>query len=295
MKKLLSLLIVLLLITPAAAGAETVMTSFYPIWLLALNLTEGLENVQVVNLAGSSTGCLHDYALQNSDMAALSQADLLLVNGAGMESFLPVISGAYPDLPVIEAAEGLPFLSESGIVEIGETEEGETVNSHLWLDPQRASGMAANLAEGLISLLPDQETKIRENLDLFRNRMLALDETLREASEGLDRKVVIFHEAFPYFAEACGLSVAAVVNKEPEDDLSSAQLARILDLIRREDTLPLIVKSSETDRSVEVLVHEAGVPVCELDPLTSGPDDPPPDYYETVMIQNLKKLLEAVN
>ena len=295
MKKLLSLLIVLLLITPAAAGAETVMTSFYPIWLLALNLTEGLENVQVVNLAGSSAGCLHDYTLQNSDMAALSQADLLLVNGAGMESFLPVISGAYPDLPVIEATEGLPFLSESGIVEIGETEEGETVNSHLWLDPQRTSGMAANLAEGLISLLPDQETKIRENLDLFRNRMLALDETLREASEGLDRKVVIFHEAFPYFAEACGLSVAAVVNKEPEDDLSSAQLARILDLIRREDTLPLIVKSAETDRSVEVLVHEAGVPVCELDPLTSGPDDPPADYYETVMIQNLKKLLEAVN
>ncbi len=294
MKKLLSLLIVLLLITPAAAGAETVMTSFYPIWLLALNLTEGLENVQVVNLAGSSAGCLHDYALQNSDMAALSQADLLLVNGAGMESFLPVISSAYPDLPVIEAAEGLPFLSESGIVEIGETEEGETVNSHLWLDPQRAAGMAANLAEGLVRLMPDREPQITANLEQFRNRLLALDETLREELRDPKRDVIIFHEALPYFAEACGLRAAAIVNKEPEDTLPTAQLVRVTELIRSGAELPLILKSQEEDPAVNTLVYETGVPVCELDPLTSGPDDPPLDYYETVMLQNMKLLQSAL-
>ena len=91
------------------------------------------------------------------------------------------------------------------------------------------------------------------------------------------------------------MSVAAIVNKEPEDDLSSAQLARILALVRKEKPLPLIIKSAETDRSVEVLVSEAGLPVCMLDPLTTGPADPPLDYYEAVMLRNMEALLEAEN
>lgn len=294
MKRILCFLLILFLLLPSLAGAETIVTSFYPVWLLTLNLTQGLEGVDVVNLAAPSTGCLHDYSLQNSDMTVLSKADALLINGAGMESFLPVITSAFPDLPVINAAADLPFLSESGMVEIGETEEGEEVNSHLWLDPQRASGMAANLAEGLIRLLPDHRQQIQDNLADFQQRLQALDDTLRSGLKGTGRKVIIFHEALPYFAEACGLSVAAIVNKEPEDTFPTAQLIRVVELIRSEDQLPVVLKSAEEDPSVNTLVNETGVPVCELDPLTSGPEDPATDYYETIMIQNMKLLQAAL-
>ncbi|MCR5565340.1 MAG: metal ABC transporter substrate-binding protein [Clostridiales bacterium] len=294
MKKALAALLVLLLFLPALAGAETVVTSFYPVWILARNLTEGIEGLEVVNMAANTTGCLHDYTLQNSDMAVLSAADALLINGSGMEAFLPVITSAYPDLPVVDATAGLPFLSESDLVEIGEPEEGEEINAHLWLDPQRAGGMAANLADGLIRLFPDKTRQITDNLDAFTARLLSLDETLREGLSGAKRKVIIFHEALPYFAQACGLPAAAVVNKEPEDTLPTAQLVRVVQLIRSEETMPLILKSAEEDPSVNTLVTETGVPVCELDPLTSGPDDPPLDYYETVMIQNMKSLQSAM-
>ena len=296
MKKLFCIILAALLLLPCLAGAETLVTSFYPVWLMTLNLTEGLEDVRVVNLAGQSTVCLHDYTLQNSDMVTLSSADALLINGAGMESFLPVVTGAYPGLPVIDATVGLPFLSESETVEIGESEEGEEVNSHLWLDPQRAAGMAANLAEGLIRLMPDREQQILDNLQEYRERLTALDETIREETAGVTREVIIFHEAFPYFAEACGLTAAAIVNKEPEDILPTAQLVRVTRLISDLGTpLPLILKSAEEDPSVNTLVNETGVPVCELDPLTSGPDEPPLDYYETVMIRNVRILLGALD
>ena len=262
---------------------------------MTLNLTEGMEDVSVVNLAGQATGCLHDYTLQNSDMVTLSGADALLINGAGMESFLPVVTGAYPSLPVIDATAGLPFLHESDTVEIGEAEEGEEVNSHLWLDPQRAAGMAANLAEGLISLMPDREAEILENLHAYQERLQALDETIREETKDVDRKVIIFHEAFPYFAEACGLTAAAVVNKEPEDILPTAQLVRVTELIFNIGVpMPLILKSAEEDPSVNTLVNETGIPVCELDPMTSGPENPPLDYYESIMMQNVKTLLNAI-
>ena len=294
MKKVLAFLLVLLLLFPALAGSETIVTSFYPIWILTRNLTDGIEGIEVINLADNTAGCLHDYALQNSDMAVLSEANALLINGSGMEAFLPVITSAYPDLPVIDATAGLPYLGESDMVEFGELEEGEEVNSHLWLDPQRAAGMAANLAAGLIRLFPEREQQITQNLDAYTSRLLALDETLRQEMAGAERKVIIFHEAFPYFAEACGLPVAAVVNKEPEDTLPTAQLARVAELIKAEDDMPLILKSIEEDPSVNTLVSETGVPVCELDPMTSGPDDPPLDYYESVMIRNMKTLQSAL-
>ena len=293
MKKALAFLLMFLLLFPALAGAETIVTSFYPVWILTLNLTEGIEQVKVVNMAGSASGCLHDYALQNSDMTVLSEADALIINGAGMESFLPVITSAYPDLPVIDATAGLPFLRESDIVEFGDEADGELINAHLWLDPQRAAGMAANLAAGMIRLLPDCKKQITENLDEYTARLLALDETVREGLSNADRKVIIFHEAFPYFAEACHLPVAAIVNKEPEDTLPTAQLARVAELIKSQDKMPLILKSAEEDPSVTTLVNETGIPVCELDPMTSGPENPPLDYYETVMIRNMN-ILQAV-
>lgn len=288
MKKFLALFLVLLLLCPLAGCAETVVTSFYPIWLMALNLTEGIDGITVVNLAEPATGCLHDYTLQNSDMVALSKADVLLINGAGMETFLPVVTGAYPDLPLVDASKGILLLESD--------DDGES-NSHIWLDPQRAVGMAANLAEGLIQYLPDYSQQISDNLAAYRDRLLAVDQTIRDELMQVDDlpEVVIFHEAFPYFADACDLPVLLAVDKEPEEDLSTAHLAGILEIIQQNPVPPLIIKSKETDRSAEVLVSETGAPVCELDPVTTGPDNPPLDYYETVMIQNLRTLISSIN
>ena len=288
MKKFLALFLVLLLLCPLAGCAETVVTSFYPIWLMALNLTEGIDGITVVNLAEPATGCLHDYTLQNSDMVALSKADVLLINGAGMETFLPVVTGAYPDLPLVDASKGILLLESD--------DDGES-NAHIWLDPQRAVGMAANLAEGLIRYLPDYSQQISDNLAAYRDRLLAVDQTIHDELMQVDDlpEVVIFHEAFPYFADACDLPVLLAVDKEPDEDLSTAHLAGILEIIRQNPVSPLIIKSKETDRSVDVLVSETGAPVCELDPVTTGPDNPPLDYYETVMIQNLRTLISSIN
>ena len=88
MKRFTALLLVLVLF-PCLALSETVVTSFYPVWIMTLNLTRGLEDhVTVRNLAAPSVGCLHDYQLQTSDMKVLSGADAFVVNGAGMEAFL---------------------------------------------------------------------------------------------------------------------------------------------------------------------------------------------------------------
>lgn len=297
MRKFLILLFALLVL-PGLALCETVVTSFYPIWIMALNLTDGLEDhVTVRNLAAPTVGCLHDYQLQPADMKALTAADAFLVNGAGMEAFLPEITRALPDLPVIEASEGIELLESGDAVEILEAEEEEGANSHIWLDPLRAIRMTENLAAGLCGVLPDDADTITANLDAYRSRLQALDGQLKEGLSSLpNRDIVTFHEAFPYFASAYGLNVVAVVNKEPGEVLTPSQLGELVREIRALGNPPLFVEPQYTDLSARTLSAETGAPVYSLDPVVTGPEDNVPlDYYETVMLQNMNTLVEALS
>ena len=296
MKRFTALLLVLVLF-PCLALSETVVTSFYPVWIMTLNLTRGLEDhVTVRNLAAPSVGCLHDYQLQTSDMKVLSGADIFLVNGAGMEAFLPEIARALPHLPVIEASEGIDLLENGDAVEILESEE-EEVNSHLWLDPVRAVRMAENIAAGLVRLMPEEESVISANLQDYRSRLETLDQQLREGLEDLPRRdIVTFHEAFPYFAAAYGLHVVAVVSKEPGEVLTPAQMSVLVREIIRLGNPPLFVEPQYTDLSAQTLSRETGSSVWSLDPMVTGPEENVPfDYYETVMLQNMETLIDALS
>ena len=224
LKRIVCILLALLAL-PAASLAETVVTSFYPIYLFALNLTDGLDGVEVHNLAAPGTGCLHDYQLQTGDMKKLAQADVFLINGAGMESFLPGVTDAFPDLPVVNASEGVDLLDaevEGVVIDAhdGHDEDEDhdhddgSYNAHIWLDAANAQIMVSNLAAGLMAALPEQAEAISANRDAYLARLSALDEELTEGLADLPhRDIITFHEAFPYFAQAYGLNVAAVVNR----------------------------------------------------------------------------------
>ena len=291
-------LVLALVFFPCFALAQTVVTSFYPVWIMTLNLTRGLEDhLAVRNLAAPTVGCLHDYQLQTSDMKALSDADIFLVNGAGMEAFLPEITQAFPDLLVVEASDGIELLEDGSALEILEAEETGEVNAHIWLDPLRAVRMAENLAAGLIRVFPEDEPVISENLADYSARLTDLDEKLRESLQDLPRRdIVTFHEAFPYFASAYNLNVVAVVNKEPGEVLTPSQLADLCQEIVRLGNPPLFVEPQYTDLSAQTLANETGSAVWTLDPIVTGPDqDVPLDYYETVMLQNMNTLIEALS
>ncbi len=93
-----------------------VVTSFYPLYIATKNVTEGIEDVTVVNLMQNQQGCLHDYQLTTDNMRTLENADVLIINGAGMEAFLGDIQKNYPNLPIIDASEGIDLLTITGEV-----------------------------------------------------------------------------------------------------------------------------------------------------------------------------------
>ena len=306
LKRIVCILLALLAL-PAASLAETVVTSFYPIYLFTLNLTDGIDGVEVHNLAAPGTGCLHDYQLQTGDMKKLAQADVFLINGAGMESFLPGVTDAFPTLPVVDASEGVALLDAEveGVVidthdDNHEDEDHDhdsgSYNAHIWLDAANAQIMVNNLAEGLIAVLPEHAEAIAANRDAYLARLAVLDSELTEGLTGLPhRDIITFHEAFPYFAQAYGLNVAAVVNREPGDALSPARLAELVHVVRDLGAPPLFVEPQYDDMAARTLSAETGAPVYELDPVVTGPEENIPlTYYEDMMRQNMAVLQEAL-
>ena len=298
MKKLLALLLALLLCVPALASAETVVTSFYPIYLFAMNLLDGLEDVSLVNLADNNTGCLHDYQLQTGDMKDLAKADAFLINGAGMESYLSGVFEAFPTLPVVDASVGVTLLEDcSDHGHDHDHEEAHAYNAHIWLDAENAIIMVNNLADGLMTALPAHQEAIAANRDAYILRLTALDEEITAALADLPNKdIITFHEAFPYFANAYGLNVAAVVNRDPDDALSPRALAELCRTVINLGTPPLFTEPQYEDVAAQTISRETGASIHTLDPIVTGPEKGIPlTYYEDVMRQNLAVLLDALS
>ena len=299
--RLLTLTLALLLAAPACALGETVVTSFYPIYLFTLNLTQGVEGLEVRSLTTPGAGCLHDYQLQTGDMKALNRADLFLINGAGMEGYLAGVFDAFPELKVVDASKGIELLASC--VEHDHDHDHDhdhghehEMNPHIWLDAGNAILMVQNLADGLMEAFPQHAAAIAANREAYTARLAALDAELKQALSGLERRdVVTFHEAFPYFAHAYGLNVAAVLNQEPDDALSPRQLADLVRTVRQLGNPPLFVEPQFDDMAARIIAGETGAQIFTLDPVVTAPEEGAAlTHYEDAMRQNLQTLQTAL-
>ena len=93
-------------------GKFTIVTSFYPMYIATLNIVDGADGVTLENLSEPQTGCLHDFQLTPEDMKLLSTADMFVINGGGIESFMSDVAKAYPDLTVTEACRDVQLIAE---------------------------------------------------------------------------------------------------------------------------------------------------------------------------------------
>lgn len=121
-----------------------IVTSFYPIYIEALNVTKGIDGVVVENMTKPQTGCLHDYQMTPADMKKLENADVFIANGAGMESFLQDVIDNQKNLKVVEAAKGIELLAD---------EHGE--NPHVWVSVSNCMKQVQTIADELSKLDPE--------------------------------------------------------------------------------------------------------------------------------------------
>jgi len=273
-----------------------IVTSFYPMYIIALNVTQGIDGVEVSNMAGQQTGCLHDYQLQNKDMKNLETADAFIVNGAGMESFLDKVLEQLPSLPVINASEGIPLLV-SGEEEVhdheGHDHEEEDYNAHVWVSISNCIQQVENVTQALEKLDSKRAAEYRKNGDAYIQKLSDLRDEMHRELDGLpNRDIVTFHEAFPYFAEEFNLNIVEVVNREPDSQPSARELADTIRLIRETGVKSVFAEPQYSQSAAQVISQESGATLYTLDPAVTGEENA--DAYLDAMRANLEVLKQAL-
>lgn len=197
-------------------------------------------------------------------VAELARAEALFTIGVPFEeSFLPVLEQNVPGLPVIDTTEGIrkrPIQSSIALAdeqsdEHGHEHEAERLDPHVWLSPPLAEILARNIMEGLVSLLPEQEPRLRENYHSLIKDLEDLDRRLKEILAPVQgMPILVYHPSFGYFAEAYGVRQLPIElgGNEP----SPKQLQEIIRLAR-EKGVKVIFVQPEFSKTSALRVAEA--------------------------------------
>ncbi len=288
------LLLLLIILTVSGCGSEKkddgnlkIVTSFYPIYLETMNVTRGVEGVEVVNMTPPQTGCLHDYQLTPEDMKLLETADIFVVNGLGMESFLDKVIEARPNLKIINASDS---------PEIVPIMEDGVPNPHVWLSITYAIQQVKNISSKLCELDPAHvEAYKRHTLDYVDELTTLRDELHLSLTMMPNKDIVTFHEAFPYLAAEFGLKVAAVIEREPGTEPTPQELAETIEKINSLPVKVIFTEPQYSPKAAETIARETGAKIFELDPIVTGEAKPENllDYVDR-MLNNVITLSKAL-
>lgn len=305
LKKIISLSLACLMVIPmlltactgggSAQRSAKIVTSFYPVYVLTLNLTDGIDGLTVANMTQTRGGCLHDYQLLPGDMRLLSTAELFIINGAGLETFLDMITGQLPDLTICDSSIGASILSGEGDAhEHGEAhghDHGD--NAHIWLSIDNAMVQVQNISDALIEIFPQYRERLESNTADYLARLKSLKaeiHTLLAPYQG--EQVVSFHEGFDYLMAEFGLSIAHEVETHDGAQPSAKELAHVTREMEAEGIQLLAIDADEPPVSAEVLARETGTAICPLYTIVSGDGD---KYsYENAMRHNAQAVAEVL-
>lgn len=295
MKKIFCLVLILLTVALTGCGSDKksdgnlkIVTSFYPMYLATMNITRGAEGVEVVNLTPPQTGCLHDYQLTPEDMKTLETADIFVVNGLGMESFLDKVTEARPDLKIINASDtpDIVPIMEDGVP-----------NPHVWTSITYAIAQVKNISSKLCELDPDRKEKYKRYTLDYVDELTTLRDEMHISLDMLPNKeIVTFHEAFPYLAAEFGLKIAAVIEREPGTEPTPQELAETIEKVNALPVKVIFTEPQYSSKAAETIARETGAQIFELDPIVTGEAKPENlmDYVERMM-NNLLTLAKALS
>ncbi len=261
-----------------------IVTSFYPIYIDAINIAENIPNVEVVNLTQPQTGCLHDYQLTTEDMKTLETADIFIVNGLGMENFLDKVTSARSDLKIIDASKS---------DEIYLLKDGDEINPHVWMSITYSMDQVKAITKQLCEADPDHADAYKQNALDYLNKLSDLRDEMHFALDNLPNKdIVTFHEAFPYFAAEFKLNIVAVIEREPGTEPTPQELAETIEKINSMPVKVIFTEPQYSPKAAETIARETGAQIFTLDPIVTGNENP--DAYLDKMMQNMLTLIKAL-
>jgi ABC-type Zn uptake system ZnuABC Zn-binding protein ZnuA len=275
--------------SPAPSGALNVVTTTTVFADMVRNV--GGDLVAVTSLVPKN-GDVHTFAAKPSDVQAVAKAKLLFMNGLGLDDWLTrtVANASASGTPLIKLGEGLP-----GVALLPGEEPG-TQNPHLWMDVAYAELYTDRIATALEQADPAHHDDYQRQEAAYRQRLADLDVEVRAQVATIpvaNRRLVTFHDAFPYYARAYGITIVGVAIEAPGQDPSAGYTAKLIDAIKAAQVKAIFSEAQFPARLVEQLASETGAKVV-ADLYDDALGDDPVTSYEAVIRWDTTRLVEAL-
>lgn len=282
------LLCVLLLIASPLRAAEplNVVASFSILGDFVRTI--GGDRVSVTTLVGPDSD-VHVYTPAPSDAKRIADAKLVIVNGLGLEGWLPrLVQSSGSRATIVNASAGITPLKL-----------GSAADPHAWQSVPNARVYVADIANALAAAAPDDAELFRTQAKAYLEKLEALDREVREAVAKIPperRKVISTHDAFGYFAAEYGIQFIAPLGVSTETEPSARDIAAIIGQIKAARIPAVFLENISDDRLIRRIAAETGAKVGGTlisDGLT-GEKGSAPTYIDMVR-HNIKALTSALD
>ncbi len=273
---------------PAASGADDSLQVVATTTVFAdIVANVGGDRVTVHSIIPPGVGP-EDYEPRPDDARALDGADLIVSNGVGLDGFLDGLIEANGDgAPRLVLGDGIPTIDVDG-----------TANPHFWLDPTIVSSHYLPAIEAkLTEIDPAGATTYRANAAAYAEEIAAMDAELQaqvEAIPAAGRKLVTFHDAFPYFARHYGFELVGVILGSPGQEPSAGQLAALVDTVKAAGVQAVFSEAQFSPALAETLAKEAGITKVVTTLYNDALGPAPADTYLGMMRWNMTRIVEAL-
>ena len=269
-----------------AAERLSVVASFSILGDFVRNV--GGDRIDLTTLVGAD-GDVHVYTPAPGDAKRIAAAKLVIVNGLGLEGWLPrLVQSAGSKAKVVTASAGITPLKL-----------GAAADPHAWQSVPNARIYVTDIANALAAAAPDDAEFFRARAKAYLEKLETLDREVREAVAKIPaerRKVISTHDAFGYFSAEYGIRFIAPLGVSTETEPSARDIAAIIGQIRAARIPAVFLENISDDRLIRRIAAETGAKVGGTlisDGLT-GEKGPAPTYIDMVR-HNIKALTSALD
>ncbi|TRW28679.1 ABC transporter substrate-binding protein [Criibacterium bergeronii] len=299
-----------------------VVASMYPIYDFTKKIAG--DKVDLVNIVPAGTEP-HGFELSSDNMVTLEKADLLIYNGAGMESWIEDAKGAVTNdkISYVDTSEGIDLIKnehqedadehEHECEEAHDEHEGEEAHEeheceehhhhehgmydpHIWLGLKEAQMQVTNIKNALVEKDPTNKDFYEKNYEEYIKKLQDTDKAYEEKLKDFQgRGLVTSHEAFAYLCRDYGLTQMGIEGVFEDSEPDPATMKNIIQYIKDNNIKTIFQETLSSSKTVDSISKETGATVDVLDPLeglTKEAEDAGEDYL-SIMNKNLDKIVNS--
>ncbi len=261
------------------SGKLKVYASFYAMYDFAKQIGGDMADVTILCATGQEP---HDFEPTALDIAALSEADVFIYNGMGMEPWADSVVNTLKNTDVIcvNTSENVKDITENN-------------DPHLWLNPQNAYHQLEAITQAFIKSDNENSSYYESRLKETKDKIDKLTNDYKQAVNTFKSKdIVVSHEAYMNLCKAFGLNQYAVNGIDNSEDPTPAKMARLEDFITENQIKFIFTEPLGTSDIVQTIADDTDCKILTLDPFEGNLQNK--DYF-TVMYENLEALTTALS